>query len=103
MADAIAVIARQDVRFRESVPLGSMRDRDDGFLEGRFEELFQVLSERANLTELLDAMTDRFVAERRPPLDGQLVQLEELGRLGLRTIVARRVGLLYRLIPRRTR
>ena len=100
MADAIAVVARQDVRFRESVPLGSMRDQDNGFLEGCFEELFQVLSERAKLTELLDAMTDRFVAERRPPLDGQLVQLEELGRLGLRTIVARRAGLLYRLIPR---
>ena len=38
-----------------------------------------------NLAEVLDAMTDQFIAERRPPLDGQLAQLEELDRLRLRT------------------
>lgn len=97
IADAIAVVARQDERFRESVPLGPLRGQDAGALEDRFEELLRILSERVNLAEVLDAMTDRFIAERRPPLDGQLAQLEELGRLRLRTVVARRAGLLYRL------
>jgi ribosomal protein L16 Arg81 hydroxylase len=97
MADAVAGVARQDERFRESVPLGSLRGQDAGPLKDRFEELLRILSERVNLAEVLDAMTDRFITERRPPLDGQLVQLEELGRLGLRTVVARRAGLLYRL------
>jgi hypothetical protein len=55
------------------------------------------LSERVNLAEVLDALTERFITERRLPLDGQLAQLEELGRLGGRTVVARRPGLLYRL------
>lgn len=50
-----------------------------------------------DLAEVLDAMTDQFIAERRPPLDGQLAQLEELDRLRLRTVVARRAGLLHRL------
>jgi ribosomal protein L16 Arg81 hydroxylase len=97
IADAIAVVARQDERFRESVPLGPLRGQDAGALEDRFEELLHILSERVNMAEVLDAMTDRFIAERRPPLDGQLAQLEELGRLRLRTVVARRAGLLYRL------
>jgi ribosomal protein L16 Arg81 hydroxylase len=97
IADAVAVVARQDERFRESVPLGPLRGQDAGALEDRFEELLRILSERVNLAEVLDAMTDRFIAERRPPLDGQLAQLEELGRLRLRTVVARRAGLLYRL------
>jgi ribosomal protein L16 Arg81 hydroxylase len=97
IADAVAVVARQDERFRESVPLGPLRGQDAGALEDRFEELLHILSERVNLAEVLDAMTDRFIAERRPPLDGQLAQLEELGRLRLRTVVARRAGLLYRL------
>jgi ribosomal protein L16 Arg81 hydroxylase len=97
IADAVAVVARQDERFRESVPLGPLRGQDAGALEDRFEELLHILSERVNLAEVLDAMTDRFIAERRPPLDGQLAQLEELGRLRLRTVVARRAGLLHRL------
>ena len=97
IADAVAVVARQDERFRESVPLGPLRGQDAGALEDRFEELLHILSERVNLAEVLDAMTDRFIAERRPPLDAQLAQLEELGRLRLRTVVARRAGLLYRL------
>ena len=97
IADAVAVVARQDERFRESVPLGPLRGQDAGALEDRFEELLRILSERVNLAEVLDAMTDRFIAERRPPLDGQLAQLKELGRLRLRTVVARRAGLLHRL------
>lgn len=97
LADAVAVVARQDERFRESVPLGPLRGQDAGALEDRFEELLRILSERVNLAEVLDAMTDRFIAERRPPLDGQLAQLEELDRLRLRTVVARRAGLLHRL------
>jgi ribosomal protein L16 Arg81 hydroxylase len=97
IADAVAVVARQDERFRESVPLGSIRGQDAVSLEGRFEELLRILSERVNLAEVLDGLTDRFITERRLPLDGQLAQLEELGRLGARTVVARRPGLLYRL------
>jgi hypothetical protein len=97
MADAVAAVARQDERFRESVPLGPTRGQDAGAIEDRFKELLRILSERVNLAEVLDAMTDRFITDRRPPLDGQLTQIEELGRLGLRTVVARRAGLIYRL------
>jgi hypothetical protein len=64
------------------VPLGPLRGQDAGALEDRFEELLRILSERVNLAEVLDAMTDRFIAERRPPLDGQLAQLEELAVCG---------------------
>ena len=35
IADAVAVVARQDERFRESVPLGPLRGQDAGALEDR--------------------------------------------------------------------
>ena len=59
--------------------------------------LLAALSEKASVHDVLELMAERFVATRRPLLDGQLTQVDELGHLRLQTIVARRPGVIYRL------
>ena len=100
LVEAVQTVARQDDRFRESAPLALERTADTAALTAlteHFAGLLAAVSEKAGVHGVLDLMTERFIATRRPLLHGQLAQVDDLGHLGLQTVVTRRPGVIYRL------
>ena len=73
-------LCADDVEFRRSVPPDGRPDVD----------LVERLRERLDPEGVARRMRERFVATRRPILDGQLTQLRALDRLSVDTVVERR-------------
>ena len=104
LVEAVQAVARQDDRFREAAPLGLERTSDAASAQTEhFARLLAALSEKAGVHDVLDLMTERFVATRRPLLHGQLTQVDDLGQLSLQTIVARRPSVILSSQRRGTR
>ena len=86
-------------RFRASLPIGfSEHPETWSGLQGQFEDLQKLFTEKADLQAVLERLAERFVSSRQPILDGQLMQLQQLDGLTSRTIVSRRSGVVYRLV-----
>ncbi|MEO8077185.1 MAG: cupin domain-containing protein [Acidobacteriota bacterium] len=94
-----AVLARAgtDDRLREAVPLSAGTGADGADLQQRFAGLLASVAAGIEVASVLAALQARFVAERRPRLEGRLVEIETPQTPGLSTRVARRSGLIYRI------
>lgn len=99
-AEAMSFV-RQDPRFRKLLPIGFVQRRDTwAELQSEFAELLGIFTEKADLDQLLDAISTRFVSSRNPKLDGHLMDLTGLDALDSHTVVRRRAEVLYRLVRR---
>jgi hypothetical protein len=92
-------MCRQDVRFRKSLPVGFAEQNDAAAdLEAHFRELIDVFSESVHVEDILNRLADLFITTRLPLLDGQLLELGDVDRVDVQTIVRRRPAAIYRLI-----
>lgn len=99
LVEAVQTVARKDDRFRESAPLALERTADTASaVTEHFAGLLATLSEKAGVHDVLELMTERFIATRRPLLQGQLAQVDGLRDLSVQTVVVRRPGVIHRLI-----
>jgi hypothetical protein len=105
LVDAVMAAARQDARLRESVPLAVDSPGTAEavpYVSGRavpsIKDLLAVVAKTVGVDDLLDSMRERFIATRRPLLAGQLTQIDELQHLGAETMLARRPGVIFRLL-----
>lgn len=104
---AVLTRAQGDERLREAVPLALDRMADEpdagagsgrprAAVQQRFAELLASVAENVDVSSVLDMMQARFVAERRPRIEGRLLEIETHPG-GLPAGVARRPGLIYQL------
>ena len=104
MADAIAVVARQDVRFRNRYRSGRYEIETRLTLEGRLQgNPSKSARSTANLSRLLDAIVVVSSPNGVRRSMGDSCPSSKTFAASARTIVARRVGPLHRLTPGRTR
>ena len=97
-SEALAM-CRQDVRFRKSLPVGFADQNGAGAdLQAHFQELIDVFSENAHVEDILNRLADLFITTRLPLLQGQLLELGDVDRVDVQTIVRRRPAAIYRLI-----
>jgi quercetin dioxygenase-like cupin family protein len=95
-----AVLARAgaDPRLREALPLSESDASARGAeRQRRFAALLASVSEHVDVGAVLASLQARFVAERRPHLQGRLIEIEEGTAVGFSTLVTRRPGLVYRI------
>jgi ribosomal protein L16 Arg81 hydroxylase len=89
---------QQDVRFRESLPVGfATRDNLATTLADQLRERLEVFAERANQADVVEQLAERFVMSRPALLYGQLLELEELDRLTVDSVVRQRRGIVSRV------
>ena len=92
-------MCRQDVRFRKSLPVGFAEQNGAAAdLQAHFRELIDVFSESVHVEDILNRLADLFITTRLPLLDGQLLELGDIDRVDVQTIVRRRPAAIYRLI-----
>jgi mannose-6-phosphate isomerase-like protein (cupin superfamily) len=99
--DVLGVVldrAAEDIRFRRLLPVGHPFDDDlaEQAVKEAVAELVDWLGE-VDPAEVASTVSERFVANRRPSLDGALLELAALDRLDDTTLVERRPGSLHRL------
>ena len=91
-------MCRQDVRFREALPVGfAEQDGISDALQAQFGELVEVFSDSTRLEAVMNRLAERFITSRLPLLDGQLLELRNVERLDVRTTVRKRTGIMARL------
>ena len=74
MLEAVSEVALRNPKFRRSLPAGFARpDFDEESLEEQFRELAKEFAEQADFSEVLSFFRASFVRERRPELQGALV------------------------------
>lgn len=103
LVDAVVAAAHKDERFRESMPIGSPGNGKTvpaTSTAQHFASLLAAVSETIRVDDVLESLRERFVAARRPLLNGQLTQLDDLDHLGLQTVVVRRPGVIFRLLSK---
>lgn len=108
---AVLARAQGDERLRAAVPLSPAprndqheghegheeSDRQRARVQEHVAELLMSVAANVDVASVLDVMRARFVAERRPRLDGRLMEIEASPAAGLPARLARRPGLIYRL------
>ncbi len=91
-------MCRQDERFRKALPVDfAEQDGIGDALQAEFGELLNVFSDSARLEAVMNRLAERFITSRLPLLDGQLLELGELGRVDEHTTVRKRTGIIARL------
>jgi hypothetical protein len=93
-------LAGDEQAFRTSLPAGW--PFDDDLAAGTVKDVVAELADwlgRIDPAEVAGRLRDRFVADRSPVLDGQLLELATLDRVDDGTVVRRRTGTVGRLAP----
>ncbi|WP_013324780.1 cupin domain-containing protein [Gloeothece verrucosa] len=97
---AVTKLAQKEVRFRESLPVGFLRQEEaEESLKNQFQELLKLLAEQSEVEEAVEDIAQGFLGKMSPLVDEQFYQLENLEYLNLDTIVKKREGL-YRIIEK---
>jgi hypothetical protein len=98
--EAVSLI-KTDAEFRASLPPGFILQAgtDNGLSTDHFADLMQKFTGAAVLDKLAAKIADRFIASRKPLLDGQLNQLRSLENLNATSPLEQRPGILCKLEP----
>lgn len=98
-AEVLSACRRQDDRFREALPPGFVQHpAADTATRERFRELAAALASDAAVDTALEKIAARFVASRRPLLDGALSQVGAAEAITLDSTVRRRTNIIFRLV-----
>jgi hypothetical protein len=101
IANAVALLTEKDVRFRESLPVGFLHPGEKNIsLKNQFQELLQLLADKSEVEDAVEAIASRFLQEMSPIPDEHFYQLENIDSLNLDTIVKKREGMIYRVIKK---
>jgi hypothetical protein len=94
-------LSQQDVAFRRALPAGFIRDSQiKNYLEAQFQELLQFLGTQAKLESGIEKLTDSLLENMKNPLpDGYFRRIDNLSQMNLETIVQKRKGTLFSIIP----
>ncbi len=104
LIEAVNILVRNDAALRTSLPAGfAGRDSAPVSVRRRFPQLRSKVASALPLAAALDEIADRFVHQRLPLLEGQLLDSKRCGRLRLDSIVARRPEVLIRLWRQRNK
>ncbi|WP_406114017.1 cupin domain-containing protein [Kitasatospora purpeofusca] len=94
ISDAINDLFKQDVRFREALPIGFPRDpKIQQSVAGRLSELLAELPKCIDSQDVTSRVVKSSVSAQAPSLHGHLIDLEKLSEIGQDTKVQRRFGL----------
>lgn len=96
---ALAAVTRQDPRFRETVPPGTLMGQElPTDVTQRFQELLQALARSARLDDAARRLGDRFFDELAMLPGAHFVPPEGVERMDLDTVLARSPGALCRVL-----
>ena len=94
---AVESVIERDSRFRESLPMGFARNTSSSKLAAeRLTALLAGLIDEIEPSSAVHDAAQEVLLGGQPALEGHLVDLEELPRVGLRTRLRRRPGVQYR-------
>jgi len=92
LVQEMALMAEDDVEFRASLPPGRP---DDPEALAEFGRRLRAFVDRLDLDRLVARRRRSFMQDRRPDLRHRFRDLASLNRLNLKTVVRRRLGVLY--------
>ena len=97
---ALTCVSLKNPEFRQALPLGYLQGSE---IRPNLQAKFQLLSEKfcqeANFEEAMEVMVENFIRQMTPVPDGHLSQVDDLDAIALDTTVAKRKGMVCRLIP----
>lgn len=97
ISEALTLAARADRRFRRALPIGFM-DQEGGSLGAEFAELLRLLACEADCEAARWRVGQRLISNGQPLPDGHFVSLSQVSSLDQDTRVARRPGLMCKVI-----
>jgi ribosomal protein L16 Arg81 hydroxylase len=99
LIQALTQVSARHAEFRQALPLGYLQRSEIGAdLKAKFQLLSQQFCQDANFDAALDATLENFIRQMSPVPDGHLSQVDNLDRVTLETLVAKRKGMVCRLV-----
>lgn len=92
IAEVLKDVTARDIRFRESVPLGFLRDADPAAVAKKVGELLGALQDGARADTALENLALRFLARLDPVPDGHFDQLNRIPQIDVGTELEKRSG-----------
>lgn len=93
--EAVRELTERDARFRESLPLGFVRSKqDDALVKARLRELLGILTEEHRADAALEQIRMGFMRKLSPVPDGHFAQLNLLPEITPETVLEKRAGAL---------
>lgn len=100
LIQALTQVSLKHPEFRQALPLGYLqRSSIMPNLKAQFQLLSEKFSQEAKFEEAIEVMVENFIRQMTPVPDGHLSQVDEIEAIALDTIVAKRKGMVCRLIP----
>jgi ribosomal protein L16 Arg81 hydroxylase len=97
MQEALTLLAREDRRFRESLPPGSLAGEVPAALGERFRELLDALANRARAEESLGQLGDGFFGQLQPLPGGRFAPPTDVPELSSDTLLEKVPGMMCRV------
>jgi ribosomal protein L16 Arg81 hydroxylase len=99
LIQALTQVSCQRAEFRQALPLGYLhRSEIRADLNAQFQLLSEKFCQEANFDAAIDITLENFIRQMTPVPDGHLSQVDNLDRVTLETIVAKRKGMVCRLV-----
>jgi ribosomal protein L16 Arg81 hydroxylase len=97
---ALTVASLKESRLRRALPPGFLNKREEmlATLQDQFQSLLELFSSQANLEQALEMIAERTIRQAVPVPDGHFAQVDEVDRITLDTVVARRPGMVCRVV-----
>jgi ribosomal protein L16 Arg81 hydroxylase len=96
LGSALTLVAAQDVRFREAVPVGFL-NTSGAALQERLQELLHLLAAKARANEAVDHLAEQFIGKLPALPGGQFVPPEEIEQIDLDTVLEKAPGVISRV------
>ncbi|MEL6928502.1 MAG: cupin domain-containing protein [Cyanobacteria bacterium J06600_6] len=101
ISQALLAISQQDRRFRRALPVQYLSSAENyQTLKSGLQELTKTLAEQANIDQVMELLSDRFIRESSPVPDGHFSQINRVEEITLATRVIKRANLPCRLIDK---
>lgn len=97
---ALTQVSLKNPEFRQALPLGYLQNSENRpDLQTQFQSLSKKLCQEINFVETMEVMVENFIRQMTPVPDGHLSQVDDIDTITLQTTVAKRKGMVCRLIP----
>lgn len=99
LGEALTVVAREDERFRESLPLGMLGTTSvTDAVRARFTELLQALAHSARAEQAIGSLGDQFFSKLIPLPGNRFAPPDGAAEITLDTVLQRTPGLICRVV-----
>jgi ribosomal protein L16 Arg81 hydroxylase len=99
VSNALACVSRQDVGFREALPVGVLGSEElPASMKDRFHELLHRLATSARVEDAVERLSGQFLEGLQALPDGHFARVDDLERVGPDTPLEKSTGVICRVV-----